>query len=101
MVSITVAAGIVRIGMLVHDVTHVSLDSFRQRSAGKKIVLIYPWINYRNLFLTYFLANAKEGLLYYRVNDDQVALNDWLGALRDEFQSVLGNFDHNLQQALA
>jgi two-component SAPR family response regulator len=87
--------------MLVHDVTHVSLDSFRQRSAGKKIVLIYPWINYRNLFLTYFLANAREGLLYFRVNDDQVALSDWLSAMRDEFESVLGNFDHNLQQALA
>ena len=62
--------------MLVHDVTHVSLDSFRQRSAGKKIVLIYPWTHYRNLFLTYFLSNAQEGLLYYRVSDNQVALND-------------------------
>ena len=60
--------------MLVHEVTHVSLDSFRQRSAGKKIVLIYPWTNYRNLFLTYFLASAREGLLYYRVGDEQVVV---------------------------
>lgn len=86
--------------MLVHQVTHVSLDSFRQRSDGKKIVLIYPWTNYRNLFLTYFLSNAQEGLLYYRINDDQIALNDWLGGLLEEFQSVLDNFGSNLQQAL-
>ncbi len=87
--------------MLVHDVTHVSLDSFRQRSAGKKIVLIYPWTHYRNLFLTYFLSNAQEGLLYYRVSDNQVALNDWLTGLLEEFRSVLGDFGLNLQQALA
>ncbi len=87
--------------MLVHDVTHVSLDSFRQRSAGKKIVLVYPWTNYRNLFLTYFLASAREGLLYYRINDQQVSLIDWLTGLLDEFQSVLGNFGNNLQHALA
>ena len=87
--------------MLVHDVTHVSLDSFRQRSAGKKIVLIYPWTHYRNLFLTYFLSNAQEGLLYYRVSDNQVALNDWLTGLMEEFRSVLGEFGSNLQQALA
>ena len=87
--------------MLLHDVTHVSLDSFRQRSAGKKIVLIYPWTNYRNLFLTYFLSNAQEGLLYYRVSDNQVALNDWLTGLLTEFQSVLSGFGKNLQQALA
>ncbi len=86
--------------MLVHDVTHVALDSFRQRSAGKKIVLIYPWTNYRNLFLTYFLSSAREGLLYYRINDDQVSLNAWVGGMMEEFQSVLNNFGNNLQQAL-
>lgn len=86
--------------MLVHEVTHVALDSFRQRSAGKKVVLIYPWTNYRNLFLTYFLSSAKEGLLYYRISDEQVSLRDWLGGLVDEFQSVLNNFGSNLQQAL-
>jgi two-component SAPR family response regulator len=86
--------------MLVHEVTHVALDSFRQRSAGKKVVLIYPWTNYRNLFLTYFLSSAKEGLLYYRISDEQVSLRDWLGGLVEEFQSVLSNFGSNLQQAL-
>ncbi len=87
--------------MLVHEVTHVSLDSFRQRSAGKKIALIYPWTNYRNLFLTYFLSSAQDGLLYYRISDEQISLQTWLGGLVTEFQSVLGNFGNNVQQALA
>ncbi len=86
--------------MLVHEVTHVSLDSFRQRSAGKKIVLIYPWTNYRNLFLTYFLSSAQDGLLYYRISDEQISLHTWLGGLVTEFKSVLGNFGNNVQQAL-
>ena len=86
--------------MLVHEVTHVSLDSFRQKSDGKKIVLIYPWTHYRNLFLTYFLSSAREGLLYYRIGDEQVSLNSWLTGLADEFESVLGKFGANLRKAL-
>ena len=87
--------------MLLYDVTHVSLDSFRQRSAGKKLVLLYPWTNYRNLFLAYFLANASEGFLYYRLKEEEAALDQWLAALLAEFQSVLGDFGQHLQTALS
>ena len=87
--------------MLLHNVTHISLGAFRQRSAGKKIVLIYPWAHYRNLILDYFLAGARDGLLYYRISNNQVALNDWLTGLMEEFRSVLSEFGSNLQQALA
>lgn len=86
--------------MFLHNVTHVNLDSFRRRSAGKKIAMIYPWANYRNLFLSYFLADAREGVLYYRVHDEQISLNEWLNSLITEFQSVRGNFGSQLQQAL-
>lgn len=86
--------------MLVHQVTNVSVDSFRQRSEGKKIILLYPWTSYRNLFLTYFLSNAKEGLLYYRISEEQKTLVDWLGGLLEEFSGVLPGFGKNLQQAL-
>ena len=86
--------------MLSKDVTHVSLDSFRERSAGHKVVLMYPWQHYRYLFMMNFLSGAQDGLLYYRVSDDQAALKEWLNGLVFEFQSVLGNFGNNLQQAL-
>lgn len=81
-------------------VTRVSLDSFREKSTGKKVVLLYPWTNYRNLFLGHFLASAKEGLLYYRIPQGITVLPQWLDNLVGEFQSVVGNFGSHLRQAL-
>lgn len=86
---------------MIHQiVTRVSFDSFRQRSAGKKVVLLYPWTNYRNLFLTHFLNNAKEGLLYYRIPADETKLVDWLGGLVKELDIVLGGFGEQTKLAL-
>ncbi len=86
---------------MIHQVvTRVSLDSFRERSAGKKVILLYPWTNYRNLFLTHFLSSAKEGLLYYRIPHDQTALTAWLSGLVDELDSVLGGFGSKLRSVM-
>lgn len=86
--------------MIHRVVTNVSLESFRERSAGKKVVLLYPWTNYRNLFLSHFLANARDGLLYYRIPHEQSNLADWLNGLVTELNAVLGKFGKNVQQAL-
>ena len=69
--------------MIVHKVTRVSLTSFREQSAGKKVVLLYPWTHYRNLFLTHFLSSAKEGLLYYRIPANVDSLTGWLRDLEE------------------
>lgn len=87
--------------MIVQAITRVSLSSFRERSAGKKVVLLYPWTNYRNLFLTHFLSSAKEGLLYYRIPAEVTTLNDWLKGLVEEFDEVLGGFGTHLRDELA
>jgi two-component SAPR family response regulator len=87
--------------MIVQAITRVSLSSFRERSAGKKVVLLYPWTNYRNLFLTHFLSSAKEGLLYYRIPAEVTTLNDWLKGLVEEFDEVLGGFGMHLRDELA
>src|SRR5687768_776782 len=86
--------------MIVQAITRVSLESFRERSGGKKIVLLYPWTNYRNLFLTHFLSSAKEGLLYYRIPNEVTTLADWLADLANEFDSVLGGFGENLRSVV-
>ncbi|MDX2161074.1 MAG: bacterial transcriptional activator domain-containing protein [bacterium] len=83
------------------SVLNVSLESFREKSKGKKVVLIYPWINYRNLFLSYFLESAREGLLYYRITAEQTTLSEWLYGMIDEFDHVLGKFGARLRDALA
>lgn len=87
---------------MIHQVvTRVSLESFRERAAGKKVILLYPWTNYRNLFLGHFLASAREGLLYYRIPQEMTALKDWVANLQTELNQVLGGFGQNLQTALA
>lgn len=86
--------------MLLQAITKVSLSSFREKSAGKKVILLYPWTNYRSLFLTHFLSNAKEGLLYYRIPGEVTSLRDWLRDLVAEFDSVLGGFGGHLRAQL-
>lgn len=83
------------------ELTKASFDSFHIRSHGKRIILIYPWKNYRNLFLSYFLDNAKEGLLYYRLSSDQNTIERWTIGMEEEFRNVLGdNFTNHLRPAL-
>lgn len=86
---------------MMYDIfTKVSIETFRERSAGKKLVLLYPWTTYRTLFLTHFLSSNREGLLYYRIADGQATIKDWLLAMAAEFDQVLGGFGNELQHAL-
>ncbi len=82
------------------SVLNVSLESFREKSKSKKVILLYPWTNYRNLFLTYFLSNARDGLLYYRIAADQNTISAWLYGLVSEFEHVLGKFGTRLRDML-
>jgi two-component SAPR family response regulator len=86
--------------MIHQRVTRVSLESFRERSAGKKVVLLYPWTNYRNLFLSYFLSSAENGLLYYRIPHKVTTLQDWVGDMVDEFDQVLSGFGAEVRDVL-
>lgn len=86
---------------MIHQVvTRVSLESFKARSEGKKVILLYPWTNYRNLFLGHFLSSAKEGLLYYRIPANHTDLTAWLEDLVNELDSVLNGFGSRLHMAI-
>ena len=86
--------------MLPNKVTSVSFESFRDLAQGKKVVLLYPWANFRNVFLSYFLNDIGEGLLYHRIPNKPDSLRDWLGGLLDEIQLGLGDFGRQLEDAL-
>ena len=66
----------------------VSDQDFQQKIVGKKVILLYPWISYRNLFLTHFLSSADKGLLYYRIKQDETNLKSWLTDLADELDQL-------------
>lgn len=86
---------------MVHQiVTNVTLDSFRERSWGKKVVLLYPWTNYRSLFLTHFYQNNEAGLFYYRITETQTSLTSWLSGMVEEFEKVKADFGTALKAAL-
>jgi two-component SAPR family response regulator len=84
--------------MINQVITRVSLDSFREKSAGKKIVLLYPWSNYRQLFLTHFLASEGEGLLYYCIPHGTKTLKGWMQDLKQQLGEILDGFGENLSQ---
>ncbi len=87
--------------MYSYAVTNVSFESFRELSQGKKVILLYPWANFRNIFLSYFLNDLEEGLLYHRIAEDSNGLNEWVSGLLDELKSVLDEFGSNLSASLA
>ena len=82
------------------ETTRVSLASFRERSEGHKVILLYPWNSYRNLFLSYYLTSMKEGLLYYRITNEHMSISDWMEGLVVEFNDVIGKSGDNLTKAL-
>ena len=86
--------------MLSHEVTSVSFESFRASSAGKKVVLLYPWSNFRNVFLSYFLNDLAEGLLYYRIPEHNPVMREWLRGLLEEIRLVSADFGRELSAAL-
>jgi two-component SAPR family response regulator len=86
---------------MVHEhITRLSVEEFRQRTAGKKVVLLYPWTTYRSLFLSHFYSARNNGLLYYRITQSQSTLDQWLSGMAAEFDRVLGGFGSQLRASL-
>ena len=86
--------------MFSHDVANVSFESFMSITAGKKVVLLYPWSNYRNVFLSYFLSGFPEGLHYYRVPDGGGSTAAWVRGLMQSIQATAAGFGGRLSAAL-
>jgi two-component SAPR family response regulator len=64
--------------MLSEIVTNLPYETFQKVMTDKNLVLIYPTVSYRNVFLSYFLQAFSGELLYYRLPYDGVSLKDWL-----------------------
>lgn len=86
--------------MFSQAVVGVSFESFREATEGKKVVLLYPRTNHRNAFLSYFLRDLGEGLLYYRLSERGEGLAIWLRDLIDELRQSADGFGGSLDGAL-
>jgi DNA-binding SARP family transcriptional activator len=81
-------------------VTNLSSSDFQQRLSGKKVVILYPWMTSKNLYLCHFHAENSAGLFYYRAQDGQISLKQWISGMVNEIGLVQEGFGANLQQAL-
>src|SRR5690606_9799820 len=86
--------------MLTLQNAEVSLNSFREQSAGQRIVFFYPWAKFRLYFVSQFLRQERPEILFYRVAGDEETLPQMLAGLAAEFNQVLGNFGANVTAAV-
>lgn len=86
--------------MQAQSITHVSQDDFKSSVRDKRVFLLYPRYQDRNIYLSYFLRDNIDRLLYYRVPEDASHLTEWLNGLLEEFGNVVDGFGSNLSEAL-
>jgi len=82
------------------QVTNLSLEAFRQVLENNKIFILYPHTNYHNLYLSYFLNEVKEGLLYYRIQKGHSNLHDLICGLIREYRPLAHSFGQHVQPLL-
>ncbi|MFN8379969.1 MAG: bacterial transcriptional activator domain-containing protein [Anaerolineae bacterium] len=85
--------------MLPHEPRRVSISSLRECTQDHKVVLIPPWTHYRAMFISKFLANADEGLLYSQMTPG-ASIAEWLTALSRQIRSVIPEFGEQIAAQL-
>lgn len=80
--------------MLPEYVTNLNFDQFHRIIVQKKLIIIYPTLSYRNVFLSYFLQSGNDRLLYYRLPYDGITLMDWLEDMRQFLPTTDTPFSH-------
>lgn len=86
--------------MMYQEITRVSLDEFRQKTHGKRLVLLYPQTPYRNLFLSHFLADDSQILVYYCVPNHTKNVREWLADMVTTLKTSYPSFGEKLGEAV-
>lgn len=76
--------------MIDEAVTRVSYEAFRERTAGRKLVLLAPNTPYRGVFLSYFLREPGHGPLYYRIGAGETTIPAMIRGLAATIEASLG-----------
>ncbi len=86
--------------MNVYDITSLSPEKFQERAKDAKLLLLYPWVSYRNAFLAYVVGDDTRELVYHRITEDDQTLAEWLEKMSAKLQNDLGGFGDSLANAL-
>jgi tetratricopeptide (TPR) repeat protein len=74
---------------MIADIARVSYESFRDRIAGAKLVLLAPNTPSRGVLLSYFLREPGAEPLYYRIASGQTTVPALIRGLADEAEAAL------------
>ncbi|MGJ3239587.1 MAG: bacterial transcriptional activator domain-containing protein [Anaerolineae bacterium] len=66
------------------SLTSITIEDFKSAIDGKKVVIFYPQISYRNLFLAYLLECVDQPILYYCVKSHETHIIPLLNGLLSE-----------------
>lgn len=78
--------------MLLYQATHTLYTNYYEAAHNKKVIILYPHTNYRNLFLCYMLQDKEKVLVFHSVPEHVDNLTNWFTALIDEFEQVYPQF---------
>ncbi len=56
--------------MEAQSITGLPKRDFHEKVKGAKLLLLYPWTTYKNVFLSYVVDDKEKSLLYYRIEDE-------------------------------
>ncbi len=73
-------------------ITGISQQDFHEKIRESQITLLYPWNPYRNAFLAYVVHDSDKEMVYYRLTDDDISLQDWLSNMGETLTTELNNY---------
>jgi DNA-binding SARP family transcriptional activator len=66
-----------RFTMLLHQATQTPYTTYYEAARNKKVIILYPRTNYRNLFLCYMLQDKDKMLVFHSVPETASDLYSW------------------------
>jgi len=73
--------------MITEKITRMTAHDFDEQTAGRKLVLLYPYTSYRNVFLAYWLSLYRDQVLYYRVPAPHTTLKSFLNTIAADLET--------------
>lgn len=73
-------------------ITGISQQDFHEKIREAQITLLYPWNPYRNAFLAYVVQDSDKEMVYYRLTDDDISLQDWLANMGEALATELNGY---------
>ena len=83
------------------SITGISPEQFIEKIRDTRVILLYPWTTYRNVFLSYVVNASENNLIYTRITDGSHTLAEFLKQLIEDLSEDYGGFGNSLNESLS